>query len=218
MRVVETFYSIQGESSYIGRPCFFVRLAGCNLRCSYCDTKYAQSSKDGTEIPWEQIVADCKASPAQVIEFTGGEPLLQMTEVVAACLRLVHEKDILIETNGTQPLDAFRMAPSNLKCIVDIKTPSSGAPENKICWSNLQVPPKGAQFKFVVGNREDFDFAVKICNEFPITTLENEVLISPVFGAVPLATLADWVLQDMPFARMQVQLHKIIWDPEKRGV
>jgi 7-carboxy-7-deazaguanine synthase len=218
MKVNETFYSIQGESSYAGRPCFFVRLAGCNLRCSYCDTTYAQTPEDGAEVPWEEIVKECIQSPAQVVEITGGEPLLQMEEVLLVCQQLIlTDKEILIETNGSIPLTPFKNSPPNLTCIVDIKTPSSGMVE-QMHWPNFEQPNKGDQFKFVIGNREDFDFAKQICEKFPIASPANEILISPLYGTIPLQTLVSWVLEEMPFARFQVQLHKIVYDVGARGV
>lgn len=218
LKVVEMFYSIQGESSFIGKPCLFIRLHGCNLRCSYCDTKYAYDDNSTfKELSIDVVLQEALQCPAPVVEITGGEPLVQMDGVLQLCLELVKRKTILIETNGSISLRPFSRHPTNLHIIMDVKTPSSGMHE-KLCTWNLENVYRGDQFKFVVGSREDFEYAKKICYEYGLHSGVNEVLISPVFGAVQLQDLAEWVLDEMPFARMQVQLHKIIWDPAQRGV
>lgn len=223
MKINETFYSVQGESSFMGRPCLFVRLAGCNLKCSYCDTKYASDDNDPdfksftTGVP--ELLSLCEKSPAQIIEITGGEPLLQVDELIPLCVELVKIKqNVLIETNGSFSIKPFHHAPANLHIIMDIKTPSSGM-EERTFWENLtKFKNQKTQFKFVIGDENDFQFAKDICLEYNLEHSGNEILISPVYGQIELINLASWVLTDMPFARMQVQLHKLIWGVDKKGV
>ena len=150
LKVVECFDSIQGESTYIGKPCRFVRLAGCNLRCSYCDTAHAQDPAEVKEIDSEVILQECINSRMPIVEFTGGEPLLQLNNLLPMLYRLVRHKTVLIETNGSISLEPFKSAPNNLNLIVDIKCPSSGMHE-KICYWNLENAHRCDQFKFVVG-------------------------------------------------------------------
>lgn len=223
MLVNETFYSVQGESTFSGRPCLFIRLVGCNLECSYCDTQYANKKDNPQFTQFEMSVPElielCKKSPAQIVEITGGEPLLQLEELAPFCVELVKFKDaVLIETNGSLPIKFFHNAPANLHVIMDIKTPSSGM-EERTFWENLtKYKNRKTQFKFVIGDENDFQFAKDICLEYNLENAGNEVLISPVFGQIELKELASWVLTDMPYARMQVQLHKLIWGVEERGV
>jgi 7-carboxy-7-deazaguanine synthase len=218
LQIVESFDSIQGESTFIGKPCRFVRLAGCNLRCSYCDTLYAQDPAEFKTVDSEDILKECIDSDMPIIEFTGGEPLLQLDALLPMLLRLVRHKTILIETNGSISLEPFSRAPANLNLIVDIKCPSSGMSDN-ICYWNLAHATRCDQFKFVVADREDFEFAKGICESHGLLQNGyNEILISPVYGAIDLPVLANWVVKEMPYARLQVQLHKIIWPVSMRGV
>ena len=218
LNIVECFDSIQGESTFIGKPCRFVRLAGCNLRCTYCDTPYAQDPTEATQVNSDIILQECIRSAMPIVEFTGGEPLLQLDNLLSLLFRLVRHKTVLIETNGSISLDPFKSAPQNLNLIVDIKCPSSGM-SDRIHYPNLENATRCDQFKFVVGNREDFEFARSICTTYPLLQNGyNEVLISPVYGTIDLPSLADWVVQEMPYARLQVQLHKIVWPVNMRGV
>jgi 7-carboxy-7-deazaguanine synthase len=218
LEIVECFDSIQGESTFIGKPCRFVRLAGCNLRCTYCDTKYAQDPAETKIIDSEVILRECIDSTMPIIEFTGGEPLLQLDNLLPMLFRLVRHKTILIETNGSISLEPFKSAPPNVNLIVDIKCPSSGM-SDQICYWNLKNATRCDQYKFVIGDRSDFEFARDICRQFPaLTNGYNEVLISPIYGTISLPELASWVIAEMPLARMQVQLHKIIWPVDMRGV
>lgn len=218
LNFIECFDSIQGESTFIGKPCRFVRLAGCNLRCSYCDTQYAQDPAEFKTIDSEIILQECLNSRMPIVEFTGGEPLLQLDNLLPMLFRLVRHKTVLIETNGSISLEPFKSAPQNLTLVVDIKCPSSGMSDHINYW-NLKNATRCDQFKFVVGSREDFEFAKGICSTYPLLQNGyNEVLISPVFGAIDLPILANWVVQEMPYARLQVQLHKIVWPVNMRGV
>lgn len=223
MLVNETFYSIQGESTFMGRPCLFIRLVGCNLKCDYCDTQYAADPEHPDFKKFEMSVPElidlCQKSPAEVVEITGGEPLLQADEVLPLCVELVKfKKAVLIETNGTLSIRRFHTAPANFHMIMDIKTPSSGM-EERTFWENLtKHKNKKTQFKFVIGSENDFQFAKDICLEYNLENGDNEILVSPAFGQIDLKELASWVLTDMPYARMQVQLHKLVWEPLTRGV
>ena len=213
LRVNEIFYSIQGESSFAGRPCVFVRLTGCNLRCSYCDTRYAYDEGEHLEI--SAIISKVQTYRCRLIEITGGEPLLQDETPVLIHALLEQGYTVLLETNGS--LDISRVD-SRCVRILDIKCPSSGqAQYNDL--TNLQRLSGQDEVKFVIGDREDFEFTKQILK--PLGELSpdpSRVHVSPVFGRIKPDTLATWILEDHLPARLQLQLHKIIWDPELRGV
>jgi 7-carboxy-7-deazaguanine synthase len=217
LRVVEQFYSIQGESTFAGMPCHFVRLHGCNLRCEYCDTPYAYD-KDSKfyPLPVKEFIKFYLESGVKLIEITGGEPLLQLEPVVKVCQALVDRCTILIETNGSIDISAFKMAPQSLVLIMDVKTPSSRM-SSKINYENFKHLRPVDEIKFVVGNYEDFEFAKQICEKYSLAT-RCKPLVSPVFGQISLPDLASWVLNETPYMRMQVQLQKILWSSETRGV
>jgi 7-carboxy-7-deazaguanine synthase len=208
--VSEIFYSIQGESSYAGRPCAFVRLSGCNLRCSYCDAKYAYTG--GKEMVPDEVIGAIRAYGCPLVEVTGGEPLLQ-----AETPRLIEEfvglgLTVLVETNGSQ--DISFLSPG-ATAIVDFKCPSSDA-----AWANDmenigRLRPQD-ELKFVVGNREDYDFAVNLLAEHPQPG--RAVHFQPVFGLMHPKTLAGWILDDRLPVRLSLQLHKYIWHHKARGV
>jgi len=209
LKVNEIFYSIQGESSYAGLPCVFVRLTGCNLRCSYCDTTYAY--EEGADLLIEKILERAKGYACRLVEITGGEPLVQAgtPELVARLLNQGHT--VLMETNGS--LDIGRVDTRCIK-IMDIKCPSSGeASKNDL--DNLRKLSDRDEVKFVLGTREDYEFAKGIA----LSRLQGKVILfSTVFGRLEPKTLADWILEDRLDVRLQLQLHKYIWDPNLRGV
>jgi 7-carboxy-7-deazaguanine synthase len=213
LKVNEIFYSIQGESSFAGRPCIFVRLTGCNLRCSYCDTQYAYDEGSALEI--DAILADIKSYECRLVEVTGGEPLIQ-PQTPALIRRLLDEDyEVLLETNGTQ--DISRVDDRCVR-IVDVKCPSSGE-EDKNDLKNLSRLNDKDEVKFVIGNREDYEFAKHVLN--PMNTLlqkSNIVHFSAGYGKMDPKVLADWILKDCLEVRLHVQLHKVIWDQGKRGV
>ena len=213
LKVNEIFYSIQGESSFAGRPCIFVRLTGCNLRCSYCDTQYAYDGGNALEI--DEILADIKSYGSRLVEITGGEPLIQ-PQTPALIRRLLDEDyEVLLETNGTQDIS---MVDSRCVRIVDIKCPSSGE-DDKNDLKNLNRLNDKDEVKFVIGNREDYEFAKRVLN--PMNThppKSNIVHFSAAYGKMDLKVLADWILKDYLEVRLHVQLQKIIWDHGKRGV
>jgi 7-carboxy-7-deazaguanine synthase len=211
LQVNEIFYSVQGESTYAGRPCVFVRLTGCNLRCRWCDTAYA--FYDGETLTVEQVLERVRAYKCPLVEITGGEPLLQ-DEVHSLIDRLLLEGyEVLIETGGS--LDVGRLDPRVVK-IVDLKAPGSGMDRlNNL--DNLRYLDRKDQIKFVVANRRDYQWAKQMMAEYALAE-KAQVLFSSVFGELQPRELAEWILADRLPARLQIQLHKYLWDPDRRGV
>ncbi len=215
--VVEKFFSIQGESSFVGLPCYFVRMAGCNLRCNWCDTTYSYNQEEATPFHIDTLMDEISSNEKiRLIEFTGGEPLLQMDPVLKMCRKLASNYQVLIETNGSISIKEFRRAPKNVRVIMDIKTPSSGM-HDMMYWDNVKYLRPVDEVKFVVRNRDDFDYACEIVNKLSLNEICG-LIISPCYGEIELPELAEWVLGQGIFFRMQVQLHKIIWGATKRGV
>lgn len=212
--VNETFLSIQGESTYAGLPCFFIRLAGCNLNCAYCDTAYARSSDDGQELSIKTLCNTAVDSGCRLVLITGGEPLLQ-SGVPELCRCLLAEGfRVLIETNGSVSLKGF---PEQVVKIMDIKGLSSGE-ANKFLPVNLEYLNERDEIKFIIADRNDFDYAVKMIDTHKLDKITGNILFSPAFGSIEPKTLASWIIEDLPPVRMQLQLHKYIWSPELRGV
>jgi 7-carboxy-7-deazaguanine synthase len=223
LRINEVFFSIQGESTWAGCPCVFVRLTGCPLRCTYCDTEYA--FREGTTRSIDSIVAEVVSHPCGLVEVTGGEPLAQR-RVHTLITRLCDGgKTVLIETSGA--CDIATCEPRSI-VILDIKTPGSGEVERNL-WSNLDHLRPRDEVKFVIVDRADYDFAREVIEKHRLVARCRAVLLSPVFeqakgleiagcrGLEP-RTLAEWILADGLPVRMQTQLHKAIWDPGTRGV
>jgi len=211
LRVTEIFHSIQGESTFAGQPCIFVRLTGCPLRCSWCDTAYAFHG--GTDMSLEAIVDRVKRYDCSLVEVTGGEPLSQPSanELI---VRLCDEGlDVLLETSGAIDISTVD---SRATIIMDIKCPGSQM-DDRVRWDNLQHITAKDQIKFVISDRRDYDWAVGVVKRYHLTD-RCPVLFSPVFGAQDLQPMAEWILHDRLSVRMQIQLHKLIWDPEARGV
>ena len=210
--VNEIFYSIQGESLHSGRPCTFIRLTGCNLRCSYCDTRYAY--EEGAQMAIEKILERIATYRCPLVEVTGGEPLLQNDTPLLIQRMLAKGYEVMMETNGS--FDISRVDQRCMK-IVDIKCPSSGQSHNNDL-DNLKRLDFKDQVKFVIGNREDYEYSHKIMklihDDFPV----DRVLFSPVTGKITPADLARWILDDNLNVRLQLQLHKIIWPGAFRGV
>ncbi len=210
--VNEIFYSIQGESLYAGRPCVFVRLAGCNLRCTYCDTRYAYF--EGRSMDIEEIVAAVKSYDFPLVEITGGEPLMQ-AETPALVQRLIDDGlEVMMETNGTLPIDRV---PQQCVKIVDIKCPGSGESE-KTDFENIGRLGKKDQVKFVICDRKDYEFARDIIKRYWLEGRKNPVLISPVPEMMDPATAAAWILEDRLNVRLHLQMHKILWPHINKGV
>ena len=212
MNVCEIFHSIQGESTYSGLPCVFIRMAGCNLRCSYCDTKYAY--EDGVEKSVDEVLAQLQPYGCRLVEITGGEPLLQQDEVNRLIYSLLESGHrVLMETNGSL---GIQNVDRRVVRILDLKCPDSGMSEH-ICWENLQHLCHHDQVKFVLSSRRDYQWAREVMAEYP--QLSNiETLLSVAFGAIEAKDVAEWMLADRLNARLQLQIHKYIWNPHARGV
>ena len=203
--VNEIFYSIQGESTHVGRPCVFVRLTGCNLRCAYCDTRYAY--EDGREMKIEQIIRVVKGYACPLVEITGGEPLLQAETPNLVSEFLARGYEVLLETNGSQNIS---VVDDRCMKIVDFKTPSSGM-SHKNDFANVDRLSDGDEVKFVIGNRSDYEFARAHIKDTGIALLARcPIHFAPVFGKQDPRTLAGWILDDRLHVRLQVQLHKIL--------
>ncbi|WP_319409797.1 radical SAM protein [uncultured Desulfosarcina sp.] len=212
LKVNEIFYSIQGESVHAGLPCVFVRLTGCNLRCSYCDTEYAYD--EGTTMTVPQILEKVKYFDCSLVEITGGEPLVQQGTSVLVEDLLQARYRVLMETNGSLDIDRV-----NRRCsrIMDIKCPSSGE-HAKNDPDNLKRLTAHDQVKFVIGDHDDFLFASQMASLLPEFLGPDRVLFSAVSGRLSPERLARWMLDDRIQARLQVQLHKVIWPERDRGV
>lgn len=223
LRINEVFHSIQGESSWTGWPCVFVRLTGCHLRCTYCDTEYA--FHEGQQRSIDSIVEEVMGYPAQLVEITGGEPLLQkgVHDLMTRLCNL--GRTVLIETSGA--CDISTCDPRVVR-ILDFKTPGSGEVERNL-WSNIEHLNKRDEVKFVIMNRGDYEWSRNLVQEHDLLARLLSVTFAGVFeqphgleiagcASLPLAELAKWILEDGLHVRLQTQLHKIIWDPQTRGV
>lgn len=211
MLVHEIYASLQGESSFAGRPCVFVRLTGCNLRCTYCDTEYAFAG--GQRLAVETVVKRVVSHGIPLVEITGGEPLLQKECAILAERLIEANLQVLVETSGERPIDVL---PAGVKRIMDIKCPSSGECE-KMNWENIAHLNGHDEVKFVIGDRADYDWACDVIRKHGLSR-RCAVLISAVFGKIDPKDIAHWMIDDKLDARFQLQMHKYIWDPETRGV
>jgi 7-carboxy-7-deazaguanine synthase len=212
LTVYEIYASVQGESTHVGRPCVFVRLAACNLRCHWCDTPYAFTG--GTKMSLDEIVSDVARRRCPLVEITGGEPLLQ-PGVHDLMARLVHDGyEVLLETGGHMPIDDV---PDEVITILDVKCPGSGEAA-AMHWPNLDQLSARDEVKFVIQDRADYDYARDVVRRFCLAGRVGAVLFSPVHGVQDPAELARWILEDHVPARLQIQAHKYIWTPETRGV
>lgn len=211
MRVTEIFHSIQGESTFMGRPCVFVRLTGCALRCTWCDTEY--SFYGGTEIGLEQVLAEVAGYGCPLVEVTGGEPLHQ-PDAFRLLSRLCDAAyEVLLETSG-----AVDIGPVDRRThiIMDVKCPGSGMTD-RMYWPNLDKLSVKDEAKFVLQDRADYEWARDVVAQHALAD-RCAVLFSPVFGKLDLQSLAEWMLADRLPVRFQAQLHKFIWSPDRRGV
>lgn len=210
LRITEIFHSIQGESSHVGRPCVFVRLTGCNLRCRWCDSAYTFTGGEKMEL--DEILRKVEAYHCRLVEITGGEPLAQ-PESLDLIRRLCDEgHEVLIETSGS-----ISIAPVDprAKVILDLKCPGSGEVDKNL-WSNLDELEPGDEVKFVIADRIDYDWARAVIARYQLDRFT--ILFSPVWGEMNMKDLAEWMLADRVPARFQTQLHKHIWGADVKGV
>ncbi|HEX9973277.1 MAG TPA: radical SAM protein [bacterium] len=211
LKVTEIFYSIQGESTYAGLPCIFVRLTDCNLRCHYCDTRYAY--EEGRSMDVESALQEISKFNCALVEITGGEPLLQDETSELASKLIDQGKLVLVETNGTKNIDVL---PEPVIRIMDIKCPGSGESE-KTDWENMNRLRQADNVKFVISSRGDFDWSVHVVSEYHLLS-KVVVLFSPAFGILEPGKLAQWILEAALPVCLHLQLHKYIWAPNRRGV
>jgi 7-carboxy-7-deazaguanine synthase len=226
MQITEIYKSIQGESTHAGLPCIFVRLTGCNLRCSWCDSEYTFTG--GHRMTLEEVLEEVEhLSPGGLVEITGGEPMLQEKEVVPLMQRLLDDGyTVLLETSGERPLQSV---PKGVVKIVDVKCPHSGEPDT-FHMENLEALSSADEVKFVLSDRADYDFAKDFVAHHELARRVNAVLFSPAFAKdarggrdtshclLDPRELAEWMLADNVPARLGLQLHKFIWDPALKGV
>jgi len=211
LRVTEIYRSIQGEGRHAGYPCVFVRLTGCNLRCTWCDTEYGYNGGKDFEI--NDILQEVSSHNTKLVEITGGEPLLQDETPQLVDLLLENGYTVLIETAGS--IDISCVSEKAVR-IVDMKCPGSGMLDKNL-YKNLELVTDKDEVKFVIKDRADFDWAMSLIKEHDLES-KTQLLISPVYGEMNEEKLTEWLLESGIDARMQVQLHKIIWGPEKTGV
>jgi len=212
MVVTEIFKSIQGESTFAGLPCVFVRLTGCNLRCHWCDTAYAFYG--GQAMSSDEVLTRVRGFGGSLVEFTGGEPLLQKEVRPLSQTLLAEGYRVLVETSGERFVGDL---PRAVVKIVDVKCPGSGE-EGKFCFENLDALDRKDQIKFVISDESDYRYAREFMAAHELRRCVDEVIFSPVFGRMVPQQLAEWILRDNLEVRMGLQLHKFIWDPERRGV
>ena len=212
LTINEIFHSVQGESTYAGRPCDFVRLTACDLRCSWCDTQYA--FYEGSKRSVEDVLADVDRYGCPLVEVTGGEPLLQedVYQLMQGLIERGHA--VLIETGGHR---STARVPEAVTTILDVKCPGSGE-SHRNDWSNLERLRRHDEVKFVIADRADYDYARDVVSRYELPARVAAVHFSPVHGRQSARELSEWVLADRLPVRVQLQLHKYIWDPQTRGV
>jgi 7-carboxy-7-deazaguanine synthase len=212
LKVNEIYYSLQGESTAAGLPCVFVRLTYCNLRCTYCDTEYA--FYDGKNFSIPDIISEVKKYDCNLVEITGGEPLVQMADCLELMKQLSDEGfEVLIETGGSLLINEIDQ---RVKIIMDLKCPLSGM-EKKNLYENIDYLKPTDELKFVIGSREDFNWTKEIISKYSLEK-KCEILFSVVFGKLEPVQLVSWILEDKLNVRFQLQMHKFIWHPETKGV
>jgi Organic radical activating enzymes len=211
LKITEIFHSVQGESTYAGRPCVFIRLTGCPLRCTWCDTAYAFYG--GRDMTMDEIVAQVRAFDCPLVEVTGGEPLSQ-PDALTLMIRLCDEGfEVLLETSGAIDTSGVDL---RVHVILDVKCPGSGMTD-RMHWPNLDNLSSKDEVKFVIKDRADYEWAREVIRRRDIPA-RSTVLFSPVFGDADPRQLAEWVLADKLPVRFQLQMHKYIWAPDMRGV
>jgi len=227
MYLIELYKSVQGESSFTGLPCIFVRFAGCNLRCAWCDSEYTFTG--GKPFTQDEVIAQVEAlAPCKLVEFTGGEPMLQAKELLPLMdALLARGYTLMMETSGERPLDAV---PKDVHKIVDVKCPGAGAAAGSFRMENLAALTQRDEVKFVLTDRADYEFARGFIAEHGLRASVGGILLSPAFdkNPSPLRTvenatldprmLVEWMMEDGIDARLSLQIHKFIWEPMKKGV
>ena len=212
LTINEIFHSVQGESTYAGRPCVFVRLTACDLRCSWCDTPYA--FHEGSKRTLDEVLHEVEGYDCPLVEVTGGEPLLQEAVYPLMESLVTMGKTVLLETGGHR---STARVPADVVTILDVKCPGSGE-THRMDWANLNRLRPHDEVKFVIKDREDYDFAREVLVRYDLASRVQAIHFSPVHGVMDLRQLSEWVLADRLPVRVQVQLHKLIWDPATRGV
>jgi 7-carboxy-7-deazaguanine synthase len=212
LTINEIFYSVQGESTYAGRPCVFVRLTACDLRCSWCDTPYA--FHEGQKSPVEKVLAEVDRIGCPLVEVTGGEPLLQDDVYPLMEGLLARGRTVLLETGGHR---STARVPDGVVTILDVKCPGSGEAERND-WGNLDRLRPHDEVKFVIKDRADYEYARNVIGRHDLARCVAAIHMSPVHGVLHPRALSEWVLADTLPVRVQLQLHKYIWEPGTRGV
>lgn len=212
LTVNEIFYSIQGEATRAGEPCVFVRLTACDLRCTWCDTPYA--FYEGRKRSIDDVVAEVEAHGCRLVEITGGEPLLQDDVYPLIDRLMAGGYTVMLETGGHRPIGRV---PRAVVKIMDVKCPGSGEAE-KNYWDNIEALSPHDEVKFVLRDRMDYDYAREVIQRYDLPSRVSAVLMSPVHGVLEPKALAEWMLADHVPARLQLQIHKIVWSPTERGV
>jgi 7-carboxy-7-deazaguanine synthase len=212
LTINEIYHSIQGESSWAGLPCIFVRLTFCDLRCTYCDTEYA--FYEGRKQTLTEIVEAVAAFQCSLVEITGGEPLLQKN--VLSLMRDLADAGhtVLLETSGAHDIS---MVDARVHRIMDLKTPGSGEAERNL-WSNIEHLAQRDEVKCVIGSREDYEWSREKVERFNLAQRCHAILFSPIFGRIEPREIVEWILADKLDVRFQLQMHKFIWTPTLRGV
>lgn len=213
LQITEIFHSIQGESSYAGLPCAFIRLAGCTVGCRWCDSLYAVRDQ-GNRVSFAEIIRTVREMRVPLVEITGGEPLEQAKMPAFASLLVDEGFTVLVETSGT--CDLTPLAEPIVR-IMDIKCPGSGV-ETRMDWGNIDRLRLTDEVKFVLADRADYEYARENIRKYALERKVKEVLLSPLTGGISLADLAKWILEDHLPVRLQAQLHRIIWPEISRGV
>ncbi len=212
LKINEIYYSVQGESTFAGKPCVFIRLTYCNLRCSYCDTEYA--FYEGYDQSIDSVLEEITKYNCNLVEVTGGEPLVQK-ESLDLMKRLADEGyEVLLETGGSLPIENID---KRVRIILDLKCPSSKMMKKNL-YENVNHLKKTDEVKFVIGTREDYEWTKEIINQYELNK-KCEILLSVVFSELKPVELVNWITEDkLNFVRFQLQMHKFIWEPDKKGV
>lgn len=213
IRIFEIYRSLQGESSYAGLPCVFIRTAGCDLRCNWCDTE--QAFYGGQDLEVSEILEEVEQHQEELVEVTGGEPLLQKDLVLLLEALLDKKKKVLIETGGHRDISVL---PQKVIRIMDLKPPGSGE-SHKNYWPNIKNLRAHDEIKFVIQDRSDFDWAYAVIQKYDLSKRVHALLFSPIHGSCEPKDLSQWLLESrIPHGRLQLQLHKYIWGAQASGV